>query len=544
MANFKVSKDDVTNAVTFLEQYLQTKLTKYDFSVGTANRDIAINAMAYLTAFFRQEISYVKNRQSLLKLADISEDDSADEVVDEILSDWFLTRKTGELSHGYATLRFSRNNIGVVLITQDHIFRKGGLDFRLDGVSITLQTTSLTRNVDNLGSVYYTASIPLVADQVGPEYDIEAGPFDEVPKISPYLVRAEALSKFSGGATKETSAQMIERSKNAITVRDLNTQLSIKTVLTDKFSQVSEVSPIGYGDPEMMRDKLEVPRGAGTFITIHRGSMVDAYLKLPVEFSKTYTGQFTSSQGLSVQNYQVNGVSITAVQLPLFPIYKIRALLDNSTSPATEVPFTIVSPKIDTWNSNRQEIYLSVGTEYFGQYLDLLYDTVTGYDEVQTFVEENRNRIIVADLLCKAAFPLYLSFELKYSPSVSDIADIEAAKRSLATYIQDRTIGAEFRVSEIIDKFVKDNPGQIVQLPFVVVGTLLLPNGTTLSITYTDRIEAPTRYSATSLTPLFSQDEDPEGQTIIDLADLQLSSRTMRYIVATEDITLTALSDF
>jgi len=82
VATFTVSQEDLSTSVTFLEQFLTAKLPQYDFSEGTANRDIAINALAYTVAFFRAEIANVKNRQSLLRLSSISEDDSADEVVD------------------------------------------------------------------------------------------------------------------------------------------------------------------------------------------------------------------------------------------------------------------------------------------------------------------------------------------------------------------------------------------------------------------------------------------------------------------------------
>ena len=549
MATFTVAQGDLTNAVTFLEQFLQSSMPKYDFSEGTANRDIAINAMAYIVAFFRSEIADIKNSQSLLKLASLDPSDSVDEVVDEILSDWFVSRKTGRFASGYATLRFSRNDIGILVLTKEDIFTRLGLDFVINTTadSYTIQSTDLVRNTDNLGVSYYTVSIPLVAATAGSAYQITAGRFDSFPVISPFLTVVENLKDFFGGEDIETSVAMIARSPDAISTRTLNTEPAIKTVLTNTFAQVLDVAPVGMGDPEMLRDILEIPRGSGTSVKLHRGSLMDAYMKLPMQFEVSYADTFPGTGGLQVQSYTVGDLTITAVKLPDFPVYKIRALNDRSVSPAATVDFSIVTDAPELWNSSRQSIYLSVSSVYLGQFLDIDYDTVTGYSEVQSFVENKRNRILVADLLAKASFALYLRFELRYYPSSTIVVDQTAEVLALQDFIHGKVLGETFLVSEILNKFTTDYPGNRPQLPFVVVGELLLPNGLSLPMTYEDNINAPERYAffpsdPTVLTPLFTGDVDPAGMTVVVLADLQVSLRTLRYVVGVADITLTAIS--
>ena len=551
MTTFAVAQTDLTNAVTFLEQFLTTALPKYDFSEGTANRDIAINSMAYIVAMFRSEIANVKNRQSLLKLAAVSADDSVDEVVDEILSDLFISRKTGRLATGYVTLKFSRNDIGVLLINKTASFTRLGLTFTVNLASSTatsyqIQSSDLVKNTDNLGVNYYTVSVPLIAADVGSEYRISAGRFDSFPALSPFLTSVEALRAFAGGEDVETSAALIARSPDAVSTRTLNTTPAIKTVLTNAFNQVLDVVPMGMGDPEMLRDLLVIPRGSGTSISIHRGSRMDAYMKLPVEFDLSYASAFPGTGGLQAKAYTVNGNAVTAVKLPDFPIYAIRGLSDTSVSPAATVPYTTVTDAPELWNSSRQSIYLVVSSAFLGQFLDLQYDTVTGYNEVQTFVEQPQNRILVADLLTKASFALYLKFELRYFASSTSAVDQAAEILQLQRFIHGKTLGDTFLVSEILNKFTTDYPGNRPHLPFVVVGQLLLPNGLILSMTFQDSITAPERYGydplfPTVLTPLFVGDPDPAGLTIIVLTDLQVSLRTLRYVVGVVDITLTAI---
>jgi len=477
VAGFNVAQTDLSEAVTFLEQFLSTSLPQYDFSQGTSARDIAINSIAYVVAFMRKEIGDIRNRQSLLKLAEASEDldeDSANELVNEILSDWFITRKTGGKSRGYVTLKFSKQQIGVITFTTSDTFSKGGLDFLIASTeTVTLQATDLVKNTDNLGVDFFTATLELEAALVGASYDVDPGPFSDFPSVSPHLVNVESLEKFTGGAGVETSEEMVKRSATAITVRDLNTIPSITTVLTEEFSQVLEVEPIGMGDIEMQRDLIEIPRGVGSTIKIHRGSMMDVYVKLPVVFRQVYSAVFLGQSGITAQSYTVNGDAVTAVKLPSFPVYRVASLLDRSVDPVVEVPFTVITDALELWNSARQNVYLAVNAAYTGAVLDLVYDTVTGYTAVQAFVEDRRNRIIVADVLVKASFALYLKFEVRYYPTARAITDITGTKSQLQEFIHGRTLGLDFKVSEITTFFMDTFVGNNVQFPFVVVGEFI-----------------------------------------------------------------------
>jgi len=551
VAGFSVAQTDLAEAVTFLEQFLSTSLPQYDFSQGTSARDIAINSIAYVVAFMRREIANVRNRQSLLKLSEAITDldeASATELVNEILSDVFLTRKTGGYSRGFVTLKFTNQQIGVVTFSTSSVFTKGSSSFKLaSSDSVTFQATDLIKNTDNLGVNFYTVTLELQAVAVGADHDVDPGTFSDYPQVSPHLVDVTSLEKFTGGKGVETSSEMIKRSETAITVRDLNTIPSITTVLTNIFSQVLEVEPIGMGDIEMQRDLIEIPRGTSSTIKIHRGSKMDIYVKFPVEFRQVYTSRFPGSPGLVAQGYVVNGDAITAVKLPAFPIYRIANLLDKAVDPVVEVPFTVVTDSSELWNSSRQSVYLSINPAYSGATLDMVYDSVVGYAAVQQFVEDKRNRIVVADALIKASFALYLKFEVRYYPTALVIADVAAVKTTLQAFLHNRTLGLDFKVSEITCFFMDRYPGNNVQFPFVVVGELHLPNGKVLTMTFADKIEAPEKYyydelTPSVLTPLFIGDPEPGDKVVLTLAGLQVSTKTMRYVVDTADIEITAVT--
>ena len=92
MASITVSTEDVRAADTFLSAYVKDKVPEADFSEGSVTRDFVIKAIAYIFAFLRKEQQSTRDRQSLLTLAKLPQDESVDEAVDALRANWFLTR--------------------------------------------------------------------------------------------------------------------------------------------------------------------------------------------------------------------------------------------------------------------------------------------------------------------------------------------------------------------------------------------------------------------------------------------------------------------
>jgi hypothetical protein len=281
-----VVEQDITDAENRLEQYLTDNITDGDFKKGGALRDLAVKGLSAIYAFIRKEVENVRSRQSLL-LAESLDDDDVDAAVDEILSNWLIRRKSGRQARGSLTVFLSELQ-DVTVPIDARFYKDAALMFVLDStVPLVVGTDEMTPIVDVTGAVTaYTFTIPIIASDVGADYDIDTGPFSDFSRFSPYIMRVENETKFSGGTGTETTAAMLERSTTAISVRDLNSARSIDATLQEEFTTVDGVTVIGHGDEEMNRDLiLEV----ATNTRIHGGGHVDVYLQSPITEGNTAT---------------------------------------------------------------------------------------------------------------------------------------------------------------------------------------------------------------------------------------------------------------
>ena len=281
-----ITEEDRIAAETLLETYLTNAFPDTDFTKGGAVRDLVIGALAYIYAYLQKERDYVRARQSLLTLGALTGTD-VDDAVDEILSNWFVTRNTGRQSTGTATV-FLSSSASILIPVTALFFKTPSLRFVINSkIDLAYDADDLTPVSDSSGAVVaYQLRVPLKSIDFGASYDIDPGPFVDFTKFSSNIIRVENANKFTGGTSTEDTTSMIERSATAVSVHDLNSARSIDVVLKDTFSSVDDVTVIGYGDEEMSRD-LVLEEATGT--RIHAGGHVDAYLRTPITESKTYS---------------------------------------------------------------------------------------------------------------------------------------------------------------------------------------------------------------------------------------------------------------
>jgi len=527
MSNIEIDQDSLVSAVTFLEQFLSSKLPAYDFSPGTANRDIAINSIALVFAFIRQDVSAIKNSLTLFDLKDKT-DESSNELVDAILSDYFITRHTGDVASGPVTLYFSTNLIGTVTIRNTDVFIKNNVEYVIGSEILFITSADLQKNTDNLGNTYYSYSMTLQAKEKGPAGRAVTGLFSSWDVNSPFLYKVEVLEDFGNGEGIETSGDLIKRSEKALTVKNLVTDNAIFTVLMAQFSFLKNVVSIGMHDPEMLRDLLTYTSG-NTEYQIHRGSMIDIYCKFPIAFR--------TSVAKTAATHTINGIVKTAILMDNVPIYKVHSVVDTNNN-NVNIPFEIQVEDIALFLSGRQKFYLVMSEDYLGAELQVTYDYTTNYQEVQDYVEAKSERTVVADSLVKAQFPMYLSFDMPVYSHV-DI-DPAAIASTLQDLVHSGEVEGQLYVATLIDK-VTDDYGVTVQLPFLVTGKILLPNGKIMTIEFRDRIRTPERYmidDAGNYLPLFEGETNENNYSVGSMHDLQISDTTTRYVLDKQDIVI------
>lgn len=282
-----LSQEDVASAETFLAEYLTEAVPEGSFQPGSAMRDLAVQAMAHIFAFLRGEVNHVAAMQSLQKITVDEgtalglESSDMSQMVDEILSNWFVSRNGGLYARLTAQLHFSQR--ATVSIRKDTRFwRTSAIAFYIDTPNnvFVVPSDSMRPVYDTRGRlVDYVADVPLKSARTGEEYNVSAGRFLRVESSAgiPYLSYVDHADGSKDGASVETTEAFISRAQTAITVRNLINNRSIDTVLQDQFPDILSTLTIGMGEPEMLRDKRTE---MASHIELHIGGHYDTYIEL------------------------------------------------------------------------------------------------------------------------------------------------------------------------------------------------------------------------------------------------------------------------
>jgi hypothetical protein len=111
LPGIEVSADEMKEAELIATQILQAKYPDLDLREGTGARDLVIRPSATLLAMINKAlIHYFSN--NTIKV--VVSDDTPQEMVDRIMSNWFLTRKTGTKTILNVRLYFARQKAIVV----------------------------------------------------------------------------------------------------------------------------------------------------------------------------------------------------------------------------------------------------------------------------------------------------------------------------------------------------------------------------------------------------------------------------------------------
>jgi len=303
MAEIIITQDDLDAAEAFLVEYLSEKVPDASFERGSAMRDFAVNAFTYIFAYMKYEVDFSRMRQSLLRIQELTDADDISQAADELLSNWFISRKGGQLARLTARLHFlERRTYTLDLSTK--FWRTSTLAFYIDATADPYVVTNdmLYPVYDTSGElVDYVVDVPLKAGRTGVGYNIDPGTFIRVdfPGGMQFFTYAEHLTQSSGGAGVESTEELLDRAQTTITVRNLINNRSCDTVLQQQFPEILETLTIGMGEPEMVRDRrTEI----ASHITLHTGGHYDTYLELPletVEDSGTVGGYFARPDGVA-----------------------------------------------------------------------------------------------------------------------------------------------------------------------------------------------------------------------------------------------------
>ena len=270
----RVTQADLEKATRTIVALLNDTYTQANFTEGTVLHDLVVRPMATIVAAIEGDINYLENRLSLKLLAE-EETESSAVLMDQLASNFFITRKVGTRTTGVIKLRLSTDS--ALTIPVGTIFEKStGIEFVYEADSpLVISTADLDAEKDSSGALTgsYIASIYVVGARESIGSGLPPGEFVNMTNAPPGLQLIFNDQPFSSAELQESNFVFADRIKESLSHRGFNTQNSIATVIKEDVPECSSVAVVGGGHPAMRRDILEI----GTLNAIHTLGKINIY---------------------------------------------------------------------------------------------------------------------------------------------------------------------------------------------------------------------------------------------------------------------------
>ena len=239
---------------------LKADYPSLDLSESRVLRELLIRPAAIFHVERQADIDALRRSMSLLA---IEEDPSlaSDEIVDGVLSNYRVTRVQGTQSTGYLTIIISA--LATTTIQQGTTFVADGQSFQTEATYIGVTDADAVTN-EQMRLIYartdgtYAFTIPVIAVEAGSASQIRRGTRFTVNATIANIVDVVATQDFTGGTDTETNQQLIDRFNLGISPSVFSGRIQIEALIRATLPSVTDVSIIGFGDGEMIRDRHNI----------------------------------------------------------------------------------------------------------------------------------------------------------------------------------------------------------------------------------------------------------------------------------------------
>lgn len=275
ISGLEVSQDEVLQAELAAQKILEARYPDIDLRQGTGLRDLVIRPSATLLALVNKAVAYYFSQNTLPGVTD----NSPTEIVDKILSNWFVERKAGTKSVISARMYFAtKKNVTIgteIFFSPDNIKKFYPVS--------TYSFSSGDLAYETFSGEYYV-DIDLAADKEGSDYDLTSGSLLYFSSFDAYFLRGEINYLKEISSVTETNTKFITRAKTAVSTRNMINVPSIEARLLEDFDYITAVTSIGYGDEDMYRDQVSVMAPPAVDpVQLHIGGKTDVYTRVPLE---------------------------------------------------------------------------------------------------------------------------------------------------------------------------------------------------------------------------------------------------------------------
>ena len=435
LASLQPNAADVQAGEIFAQSYLQAQFPNVDFRDGTGIYDLVVRPMGSFAALMKAAMEFYFANYTIAGASDTT----PSAFIDAIMSNWFSTRNMGTNAVINVNLYFA-SSVNVTLTTAINFSPDNSTIF--NPISNAVYPASMLQ-YDSYSQEYYL-NVNLQAASVGSQYNLSSGDLLYFTNFNPFFLRGTINYLVSNGTDTETNTQFIQRTQAGISTRNLINRPSIESFITTNFPYVTDVTTVGYGDPQMLRDTITVFVNAlGDVLQLHVGGMMDIYCYVPVTETTILMQLDDSGNGL--------------LQGPIYSVAVAPSGTNTGTLPSSSTFTTgssgtisssgTVIPSGDVGFSQNQVLTLSFSASASGQTVSIDYSYFQYITDIQTGVSSTTNKVICANPLIRAFNSYFLTinigtyFQGAISPTLLPIVQ---------NYISSLAPGQAFIVSDLL----------------------------------------------------------------------------------------------
>jgi hypothetical protein len=419
----------------------------------------------YSAAFATDNQKYVQDAMKALNIGRLlrEPDKVSKEVVDRVASNWLVKRKDGKYARGLVTVvldaRIPLHIPAGWTITAHGIVYKAEQGFTVrvsDGATMQPNDRLLTR----LGTSQFAFTIPVVATTPGTAANLRKGTHLQLNgrEVGTSIRKVFAATDFSAGADEETNAQVLRRLSSGANASTWSNRLTAEAVISgmDKFDRLAGLSVIGFGDPEMQRDRHSLWPGS-------TGGRTDVYVR-PL-------------QGILTKDVNLVGKAVKKDDGYVWAIY-----VDKDAAPGFYYPVDVrridggqcsivsdtrgydtagapvdIKNALEATYSPYQTAVLEVREEDAPTVADITaifvvsFRYIAGLDVLQTKLLDREIASAGADVLVKAPIPCFTSVLIELDRNADDLAfDVQGLREAVANEVNNYGLGGKLLTTAAI----------------------------------------------------------------------------------------------
>lgn len=460
----QVSDEDIKESEIFAVNYLQPLYPDLDLREGTALRDTAIRSSATLLALMRKGLSYYFTINTLSNATD----STPEETVDSILSNFFLVRKEGSNSIVRARMYFAIRKD--VTISSSFYFSTNNEQFFYPVETTSVSATDLL--LDSTKDLYYF-DVDLKSEEPGEAYNISEGELLYFSIFDPFFVGSDILFLKQQSIPRESNTSFVDRANTAVSTRNLINSPSIDARIQETFNLFSNITSVGMGEPEMVRDLVTVRTGnPPQFVDIHIGGHVDVYVQSQIEQKEEDFDVTFNNSGviLSGSNSGAFAIEVVSMELPDTTVLTTSDFDYRVNVKNYDLQGEPLEPIYDLGLSSKQETLIEVSEiggsfnpAWDGAKLKVRYRKVTGLSSLQSFFDESLSRVLCANLLARSYE--ISSLDINIATHTSSAISVASAYEFVKQYVSSLKPGDPFVVSEMLEVLSRDAGIQNIVVP-------------------------------------------------------------------------------